>query len=164
MDEKDIQILAAIAELGIGSPEQIHEETDIPTSTIHYRIQHLKENGVIKNDLFEMDLEKLGLSLTVITEVWAEFEEGYHSDVGGELAAIEGVNQVYFTMGETDFVAISHLTDRSMVQRLVEDLEAINEITRTSSKFAIHTVKDGAQPLNDFSLDTLVEALSGPLD
>jgi DNA-binding Lrp family transcriptional regulator len=164
MDEKDIQILAAVAELGTGSPEKINEEIGIPTSTIHYRIQHLKEEGVIENDLFEMNLEKLGLSLTVITEVWAEFEEGYHNDVGGKLADIEGVNQVYFTMGETDFVVISHLTDRTMVQRLVEDLEAISEITRTSSKFAILTVKDEAQPLNDFSRDTLVEALSGLMD
>jgi len=60
----------------------------------------MKDRGVIKNDLFEIDFEKAGLGLTVISEVLAEFGEGYiREEVGKALAEIEGVNEVYFMMG-----------------------------------------------------------------
>ncbi|WP_424017744.1 Lrp/AsnC family transcriptional regulator [Halorientalis pallida] len=160
MDEKDIQILTAIAREGTASPDEIEDATDIPKSTVHYRLNQLRESGVITNDLYDIDLKKVGLSITLISEVWAEFEEGYHESVGEKLAEVEGVNQVYFTMGDTDFVAIAHVANRQMVESLVEDYEAIDEIERTSSKFVITTVKDEQNPLNDFEVETLIEALA----
>ncbi len=159
MDEKDVRILAAVAKLGTGSPEKLSAETGIPKSTVHYRLGNLREEGVVTNDLLDVDLSSVGLSLTVITEVTAEYDEGYHDDVGRQLESIEGVNQVYFTMGDTDFVVISHLADRSMVESLVRQFEAIDEVARTSSKFVIKTIKDESRPLNDFETDTLLRDL-----
>ncbi|UHQ98178.1 Lrp/AsnC family transcriptional regulator (plasmid) [Natrinema zhouii] len=160
MDEKDIRILTAIAREGTASPEEIEAVTDIPKSTVHYRLNQLRESGVITNDLYDIDLTEVGLSITLISEIWAEFEEGYHEKVGEKLAEVEGVNQVYFTMGDTDFVAIAHVANRKMVESLVEDYEAIEEIERTSSKFVITTVKDEQNPLNDFEAETLIDALT----
>lgn len=160
MDEKDIRIMTTVAKEGVSSPDKIQELTGIPKSTVHYRLNQLREEGVYENDLYDMDLEKVGLSITLITEVWAEFEEGYHTTVGDQLAEVEGVNQVYFTMGDTDFVLIAHVTSRQMVESLVESYEAIDEIQRTSSKFVITTVKDEPHPINDFEHDTLVDALT----
>lgn len=159
MDEKDIQILLTIANKGINSPDKIADHTDIPKSTVHYRLNQLREEGVLKNDLCDMDLSKLGLSITVISEVYAEFGEGYHDTVGEQLGEIEGVNQVYFTMGDTDFIVIAHVTDREMVESLIADYESIDEIQRTSSRFTITRVKDEPYPINDFEYDTLVDAL-----
>ncbi|ELY45307.1 Lrp/AsnC family transcriptional regulator [Natronorubrum bangense] len=157
MDERSIRILQAIATLKTGSPDEIAAHTDIPKSTVHYRITKLKEEGIVLDDLFDVDLEKLDLEITVITEVIAEYGEQYHTQVGEKLAEIEGVNQVYFTMGETDFVVIAHLADREMVHRLISDYESINEVVRTSSQFVVETVKNEPHPLNDFELETLVE-------
>lgn len=159
MDEKDIRILAAIARIGTARSDKIEEETGIPKSTVHYRLDQLRESGVIKNNLFDIDLDEVGLSITLISEVWAEFEEGYHEIVGEKLADVEGVNQVYFTMGDTDFIVIAHVANREMVESLVEDYEAIEEIERTSSKFVITTVKDEQNALNDFEIETLTDEL-----
>ena len=159
MDEKDLRILAAVAKLGTGSPEKLSAETGIPKSTVHYRLGNLREEGVLTNDLFDVDLSSVGLNLTIITEVMAEYEEGYHDEVGQKLEAVEGVNQVYFTMGDTDFVVISHLADRSMVENLIRQFEAIDAVARTSSKFVIKTIKDENRPLNDFETDTLLRDL-----
>lgn len=158
LDERDFKILCTIAECKSFSPETIHEETGIPKSTVHYRIQNLKESGVITNELFEIDREKLGLEITVISEIWAEFGEEYHEKIGRQLAEIEGVNQVYFTMGDTDFIVIARLTSRDMVEKLVVDYESIDEIRRTSSKFAITTIKEdtGIGLLRDFDEETLL--------
>ncbi len=159
IDEKDIRILSAIAKQKTGSPDAIAEVSGIPKSTVHYRIQRLEEKGVITNDLLDVDLDKIGLSITLISEVWAEFKEGYHESVGEKLSEIEGVNQVYFTLGDTDFVVVSHLSSRQQVERLVERFEATDEIQRTSSTFVISTVKSESNAVADYELETLLDLL-----
>lgn len=160
MDERDIKILSAIANLGTGSPDRLHEETDIPKSTIYYRLNNLREQGVIKNDLYDIDHEKLGLNVTIIAEVIAEYNEGYHNRIGEKLSKIEGVSQVYFTMGETDFVVIAHLGGQEMVEGLISDFEAINEVMRTRSIFTISTIKDESRLLKNYHLNTLHSMLN----
>lgn len=155
MDEKDIDIIYAALVEKTNSPEKIAAKTDIPKSTVHYRIQNLREREVIKNDLFDVDLEQLGLSLRVISEVQATYEEEYHYEVGEQLGDVEGVNQVYFTMGDTDFIVIATLSSRDMVERLIADYEAIDAIQRTSSMFVITTIKDNKHVLTDFEPETL---------
>jgi DNA-binding Lrp family transcriptional regulator len=159
IDKKGLRILSAIAKHKTGSPDRITEITGIPKSTVHYRIQQFKEEGIIKNDLFDVDLEKIGLSITLFSEVRAEFEEGYHERVGEKLGAIEGVNQVYFTLGDTDFIVISYLSSRQEVERLVEVFEATDGIERTSSKFVITTVKNESSPMADYETETLLKLL-----
>jgi len=159
LDERDVRIFFAIADRETDNTEVLHEQTGIPKSTVHYRLQNLKEEGIITNDLYELDLDEVGLGLTVISEVWAEFGEGYHERVGEQLAEIEGVNQVYFTMGDTDFIVIGRLASRDMVERLVEDYESIDEINRTSSKFVISTSKtsEGIGTLRDYDQESFLE-------
>lgn len=157
MDRKDAEILQAIAELGTGTSEKIEAETGIPKSTVHYRINRLQEEGILENDLYDVNLENLGLDVTIITEITAEFDGGDHEPVGDALASIEGVNQVYFTMGEADFHVISHLPDRETVAEHIHQFENITAVQETSSRFVISTVKNEPRPLNDFSTDRLEE-------
>ncbi|MXR21575.1 Lrp/AsnC family transcriptional regulator [Halobacterium bonnevillei] len=155
MDEQDVEILKAVAEVGEPSPKAIEAETGIPKSTVHYRLEKLRENGIVEDELFNLDLKAIGLNLTVITEVMADYEEGYHEEVGEQLSAIQGVNQVYFTMGDTDFIVIAHLSSREMVEELVVAYEGIDAIQRTSTNFAITTIKNERIPLRNYDLDTL---------
>lgn len=161
MDERDVEILKAIADLGEPSPKVIEAETGIPKSTVHYRLENLRKEGVIEDDLFNLDIESIGLDLTVISEVNAEYEEGYHETVGKKLSDIEGVNQVYFTMGDTDFIVIAHLADRKMVEELISAYERIEEVKRSSTSFVISTIKNEGTPLRDFELATLKNLVNG---
>jgi len=156
MDERDGRILKAIADLGDASPHRIEEATGIPKSTVHYRLNRLHEEGLVTNDLYDVDLEAVGLTITVVSEILARYDEGYHVSVGEKLSDIEGVNQVYFTMGDTDFVAIANLGNRAMVERLIEEYESIPEVERTSSRFVISTIKNDQRPLRNYSIETLV--------
>lgn len=158
MDERDITILKAISDLGTSSPERIHEETDIPVSTIHYRLNNLREEGVIENELYDIDLDSLGLGVTVILEVLATYSDSY-DDVAAKLLDIEGVTQAYFTMGETDFIVIARLSDSDRVERLIREFEAIEEVDRTNSTFVIDPLRDGQRVLQSYSLDTLLDEL-----
>lgn len=158
MDERDIRLLKAIADLGTGSPERLHEETDIPVSTIHYRLNNLEEEGVITNDLYDVDLEEVGLGVTVVIEVLTDYS-GTYDEVAEKFRRIDGVTQIYFTMGETDFIVIAHLTDSDMVERLISDFENLPEVTRTNSTFVISTLKDSQRALESYDLETLLDEL-----
>jgi DNA-binding Lrp family transcriptional regulator len=157
MDERDITLLKAISDLGTGSPDRLHEETGIPVSTIHYRLNSLREAGVVENDLYDLDLDAVGLGVTVIVEVFADYDTYEH--VAEELLAIEGVTQLYFTMGETDFVVVARLPDSDDVERLIRDFESVPRVERTDSTFVIASLRDSDRPLGSYSLETLVEAL-----
>jgi DNA-binding Lrp family transcriptional regulator len=158
MDERDVAILKAISDLGTGSPDRIHEETDIPVSTIHYRLNNLREAGIIENDLYDFDHEALGLGVTVIVEVLANYD-GSSEEVEAELFGIEGVTQVFFTMGETDFIVLARLPDADSVERLIADFESIPEVRRTNSTFVVSTLRDESRAPATYSLETLTEAL-----
>jgi DNA-binding Lrp family transcriptional regulator len=158
MDERDVRLLKAISDLGTGSPDRLHEETGIPVSTIHYRLNNLREAGVIENDLYDLDLDAVGLGVTVIVEVLADYDR--YEDISEKLLAVEGVTQLYFTMGETDFVVVARLPDSDDVERLVRDFESIPEVERTNSTFVIASLRDSARPLQSYGLDSLVDALA----
>jgi len=159
MDERDVRLLKAISDLGTGSPEELHEETDIPVSTIHYRLNNLRDEGVVVNDLYDLDLDELGLGVTVVLEVLTSYE-GSYEDVGEKISAIEGVTQAFFTMGETDFMVVARLPHSDDVERLISDFEAIPEVDRTNSTFVVARQKDTTRPLQSYSIDTLLEELS----
>ena len=159
MDERDITLLKAISDLETGSPERLHEETGIPVSTIHYRLNNLREEGVITNDLYDIDLDAFGLGVTVVVEVFADYT-GSHHGVSEKIMAIEGVTKAYFTMGETDFVVIARLSDSDVVERLINDFESIEEIDRTNSTFVISTLRDSHRALQSYSLETLIDELA----
>ena len=159
MDERDVQILKAIADLETGSIERVSEATDIPVSTIHYRLNNLRDAGVIRNDLYDLDLDELGLGVTVVLEVLTSYDHG-HEAMGEEIAEIEGVTQVFFTMGETDFVVIARLPDSDDVERLISDFEALDHVDRTNSTFAVARELDATRPLQQYDEASLVEALA----
>jgi len=159
MDERDVRLLKAISELGTVSPERLHEETGIPVSTIHYRLNNLREEGIIENDCYDLDLEALGLPITVILEVLTDYS-GSHQAVAEDVEGIEGVTQLFSTMGETDFVAIARLTDGDDVGRLIRDFETVDGVERTNSTYVIDELYDDARALSSYSLDTLLDALT----
>ena len=159
MDERDVRLLKAIADLGTGSPERLHEETDIPVSTIHYRLKNLREAGIIENDLYDIDLEEVGLDVTVLVRLSVDYH-GTHHEFEERILDVEGVSQAYFTMGDTDFVVVAHLPDRELVERLLTDLETIDEVRGTNSTFVVSTLRYSTRALENYDLDTLLDELT----
>ena len=157
MDERDVRLLKAIAELETGSPERLHEATGIPVSTIHYRLSNLREEGIIANDRYEINLEELGLGVTVLVEVHADYR-GSYEEFADRLLTVEGVTNVYFTMGETDFIVIARLSDSGMVERLIAEFEQLEGVERTDSTFVISAIEE-RDALQSYSLETLLEEL-----
>jgi len=137
LDETDLAILERVEEDFDVSLETLAEELDLSKSAIHYRLNKLKDNGVIRGVTADVDPMAFGLEMVSITDVSVTHEQGYSEDVGESLSAIDGVEQVFYTMGDVDFVAISRVQTREQLNDLVERMVAIEGVNETSSRFVM---------------------------
>jgi Lrp/AsnC family leucine-responsive transcriptional regulator len=158
MDEKDIRILKSLEELETTSTEAVSNATGIPISTIHYRLNNLREAGVITNNRLDVDLDKLGLGVTILVEVFTKDDQD-HTECGQVIADVEGVTKVFFTMGGTDFIALARLPNSDSVGRLISEFEALEQVARTNSTFVIERELDSHYPLQHYSETRLLEEL-----
>ena len=91
------------------SLEELAGEPDFSKSTVHYRLNKLKDSGVIEGVTAELNPLAFDPEMEAITDVSVTHEQGYSETIGEQLATIDGVEQVYYTMGDTDFVVISRV-------------------------------------------------------
>ncbi|MFC4248738.1 Lrp/AsnC family transcriptional regulator [Natribaculum luteum] len=158
MDEKDIQILKSLEDLETTSTEAVSEATGIPLSTIHYRLNNLRDAGIITNDRLDLDLDEFGLGVTVLVQIFTKNDQS-HAESGRVIADIEGVTKVFFTMGSTDFIALARLPGSDSVERLISEFEDLDQVDRTNSTFVIERELDSHYPLQQYSEETLMNDL-----
>lgn len=137
LDETDLAILEHIEADFDVSLETLAEELDISKSAVHYRMNKLKENGVIKGVTANVDPLAFGLEMVAITDISVTHESGYSEEIGESLAALDGIDQVYYTMGNVDFVTISRVQSRDQLNDLVDQIVAIDGVNETSSRFVL---------------------------
>lgn len=140
-DEVDIELLRCVESDFDVSLDVLSEELDLSKSAIHYRLNKLKDNDVIKGVTADINPLSLGLDMVAITEVSVQHEQGYSEDIGTALAAIDGVEQVYYTMGDVDFIAISRVQDREQMNDVIDQMVAIDGVNETSSRYVMDEVQ-----------------------
>lgn len=140
-DETDLKLLRCVESDFDVSLDVLSNELDLSKSAIHYRLNKLKENGVIRGVTADIDPISFGLNMVAITEVSVRHEQGYSEDIGAELAAIDGVEQVYYTMGDVDFIAISRVQNRTQMNDVIDMMVVIDAVNKTSSRFVMDEVQ-----------------------
>lgn len=142
LDETDLEILRQVEEDFDVNLQTLADELDISKSAVHYRVKKLKESGVIESVTADIDPLALGLEMAAITNVSVTHESGYSENIGEELRELRGVEQVYYTMGDVDFVVISRVQSRDQLNSLIERIVAIEGVNETSSKFVMQEFHD----------------------
>lgn len=150
-DEMNIALLRRIESDFDVSLDTLSEELDLSKSAIHYRINNLKENGVIEGVTADLDPVPFGLTMVAITEISVTHERGYSEEIGAKLAQIDGVEQVYYTMGDVDFITISRVQNREQMNKVIDDIVAIDGVNETSSRFVMDEVKSRPKVLANLS-------------
>jgi DNA-binding Lrp family transcriptional regulator len=157
-DDVDLALLESIESDFDVSLETLAEELGLSKSAVHYRVNKLKDKGVITGVTADIDPEPFGLEMVAITEISVTHEEGYSEDIGQELADIEGVEQVYYTMGDVDFVTITRVQNRDQMNDVIESMVAIDGVNETSSRFVMNEIESDACVLTNMS-DEIREVL-----
>lgn len=137
LDETDLGILRRVEKDFDVSLETLANELGISKSAVHYRLKKLRENGIIEGITADVNPLAFGLEMVAITDISVTHESGYSEDIGEQLQELQGVEQVYYTMGDVGFVAISRVQSRDQLNDHIERIVAIAGVNETSSKFVL---------------------------
>nr|WP_245333048.1 Lrp/AsnC ligand binding domain-containing protein [Halarchaeum solikamskense] len=98
--------------------------------------------------------------MVALTQVTVVHESGYSDALGARLSAVSGVEQVYYTMGDVDFVLVVRVQDREQMNDVIEEVIAIDGVNQTSSRFVMDEIRGDEGTVENLREDAL-EALRG---
>jgi len=139
-DALDVRILNLLLENARYSAREIGARLGVSTSTVISRMETLKKAGILRGFAAEIDYEKLGYGLTVVTEILVS--KGKLLELEKEISKIHGVCAVYDVTGETDAIVISKCRNREELSRFTKGLLSMHFVERTNSHVVLTTVKE----------------------
>jgi Lrp/AsnC family leucine-responsive transcriptional regulator len=153
LDEKDLELLEYVETDFDMNLEQLSNELDLSKSAVHYRLNKLRDKNIIQATTADIDPLACGLNMMAITNVVVAHESGYAEDIGTQLAGIKGVQKVYYTMGDVDFVILSRVQNRDQLNTLIDTIVSIDGVNETSSRFVMQELKTDARTISNMSAE-----------
>ena len=134
MDNIDIKILSILQKNTDIALRKIGLATGLNSpSAVARRIDAMKKEGIIKNNVAIIDYKKIGYDFYTITFVRAKYGKEYYKDLGKTLMEIPGIISVDFLLGDIDFVLYTITKNPEEYQKLMDKLSTIEGIERTDS-------------------------------
>ena len=158
LDETDFQILRRLDAEGDIDVDNLSEELDVSTSTIYYRMDKYREQGILKGKIAQLDAQKLGLGLTAITEINANYDGPGYEEIAETLREYSGVQRVFFMLGESSFYVLSRVKNHEHLQRLMENIIQTEGIENSTTNIVLRTFKDEDRLLVNYD-DTDLESI-----
>jgi DNA-binding Lrp family transcriptional regulator len=105
LDDDDMRILSELRR-DAGRPVKIiASQLGMRRSTVQYRIERMKQQGIVRRIVAVPDFSQIGLGVTAIILVtYAPQKAKSQQDLGAELAEIEGVVEVHVVAGSWDLI------------------------------------------------------------
>jgi Lrp/AsnC family leucine-responsive transcriptional regulator len=124
------------------SLNSLAESTGLASSSVHYRIKRLEEEGVIKGYVAVVDPSKLGYDILAVSFIKARYDPKSYERLGRILPKIPGIWAVYFLMGDIDYIVLIRAKNRADLNRIVYELIAQHEIERSDTRIVIERLKE----------------------
>jgi len=140
IDETDIKILTELKNDARQSYRDIADKLKVAEGTVYNRIAKLKDAGVLRGFMADIDYSKLGYDLTAILGLKV---------AGGKLPQIEqkiskepNVSAVYDVTGEYDALVVAKFKDRDSLNGLVKRIIGMPEVDRTYTMVVLNVIKE----------------------
>jgi Lrp/AsnC family transcriptional regulator for asnA, asnC and gidA len=104
MDEKDKKIIKLLHEEGRIKIQEIAKKLNISHAAVHARILKLRKEGYIKGFTVVLNPEKFGKKLIYLVYIRVNQKLSDPELAHNELIKIEGVEEIFTTTGEWDFL------------------------------------------------------------
>lgn len=161
IDETDVAILERVERDADVNLADLAAELELSKSAVHYRLTKLKDEDVITSISADVDPLALGLEMVVITEVSVAHESGYADEIGHALAEIDGVFQVYYTMGDVDFIVHSRVQNREQMNDLIDEIVTIDGVNETASTFVMKELQTNPKTVANMSTEMIENVVDG---
>lgn len=140
IDDVDISIIKEVVADGRQSFREIAEKLDVSEGTVYNRISKLRENGVIRGFMADIDYSKLGYDLTAVIGIKAK--GGELQKIEKTIAAVGNVSAVYDVTGEYDAMVVAKFKDRAELNNFVKDLTSMESVDRTYTMMVLNVVTE----------------------
>jgi DNA-binding Lrp family transcriptional regulator len=139
LSDIDIGILEILQADGRASFSSIARKVGIAESTVRYRVEKLKESGVITGFQAHLNPRKIGLGITAIALIKVAAAEIV--EASETLATFEESHHLFRTTGSYDLVSVVHARDIVHLNDLIERIKMIKGVREASVEVATHLVK-----------------------
>ena len=140
LDELDMRILREYLGDARASSRKVSERLGLAVGTVLARTKKLERSGVIKGYSAVLDHEKLGYSLTAVTEMTVS--KGKLLETEKEIAQWPMVCAVYDATGLTDMFIIAKFRSREELSSFTKRLLSLPHAERTNTHVVLTTVKE----------------------
>jgi Lrp/AsnC family transcriptional regulator, leucine-responsive regulatory protein len=133
--QHDVKIPAAL----------IGEEVGLSAAAVQRRIKRMREAGVIRAEIADIDPAKVGLPVTVIVHVDIEKETLHYIDAfKAHMKKRDEVQQCWYTTGQTDFILVVRVASMAAYEQFARDaLVGLENVARFTSYVVLSEVKTG---------------------
>jgi Lrp/AsnC family transcriptional regulator for asnA, asnC and gidA len=140
VDETDLKILQELKKDARQSYREIAEKLKVAEGTVYNRVAKLKETGVLRGFMADIDYSKIGYDLTAI--IGLKVAGGKLSQIEEKIAKEPNVSAVYDITGEYDAILVAKFKDRAGLNGLVKRMLAMPEVDRTYTMVVLNVIKE----------------------
>jgi DNA-binding Lrp family transcriptional regulator len=124
------------------SLKKIGEKTGLSSSTVHYRVNRLMDEGVITSFKACVDPLKVGKEILAISLITGRYGPDYSKKIGEKIAKIPGVWATYFLLGNIDFAILLRASSREELKEIVDSFIRIDEVERSNTYLILDRIKE----------------------
>ena len=146
LDKIDRKILRELLIDSRLSYRKIAKKIGVAVGTILSRIKKMELEGIIKGYSVDLDYQKIGYELTVISEI--SVSKGRLLEMEKEIARLSTTCTVYDVTGLADAIIIAKFRNREELSNFTKKILAMPFVEKTNTHLVLTTVKE------DFRLDT----------
>ncbi len=140
VDDLDLKILREFIEDSRTTYRKISKKLGIAPGTVLSRIRRMEKNNVLKKYTVSVDYEKLGYSVTSVTEITVS--KGKLVEVEKRLAGLPGVCAVYDVTGDVDAIVISKFRNPAELSKFTKKILSMPNVERANTHFVLTVVKE----------------------
>jgi isopropylmalate/homocitrate/citramalate synthase/DNA-binding Lrp family transcriptional regulator len=140
LDELDYNILRKMQQDGRISLSELSERLKTPLEKVRYRLEILRERGVIMDVVPLLDPIKLGFNVSSLIMIKGRGKD--LAEMEREIAKMRCVNMVYDITGEYDAAIVARFTSQDELNRFLKKLLAMKDVERTATSIILHIVKE----------------------
>lgn len=142
LDKSDKIILKMLQEDCNISLKKIGEKTGLSSSTVHYRVNRLREEGVITGFKACVNPLKVGKEILAISLITGRYGPDYSKKIGERISKIPGVWATYFLLGNIDFAVLLRASTREELKEIVDSFIRIDEVERSNTYLILDRIKE----------------------
>ena len=124
------------------SLKKIGEKTGLSSSTVHYRVNRLVEEGVITGFKACVNPLKVGKEILAISLITGRYGPDYVKKIGEKISKISGVWAVYFLLGNIDFAILLRASSREELKDIIDSIIRIDEVERSNTYLILDRIKE----------------------